>query len=264
MKTNKKRKLKEITFDFKGAHLAYTDASQGGAASGYNEPYLLKSLSMEPTQEQLAILKDIDEELTPLDKTVVINTVVAEGANGSVIAEPSIKESPETFTAGVNNEVITTNNEVIKGNTMSEQDEIIKALKEQVEQLTLAAAIEKAKNSLAKYSFDAEVLDKTVSVFAKLQEEGQAALLKAFDTLVEQTEVVKAQVKSLQEEVEVEKAKKLVDAETIIVKAAQDNTSNEVGHSAAVEVPVTKSAAEVKADKVASAYKKFLEIQNKG
>lgn len=256
MKTNKntKRKLKDITFDFKGAHLAYTDASQGGAASGYNEPYLLKSLSLEATTEQLAIIEDIGEELTPLDKTVSKNAVVEEGANGSVIAEPSIQESPENLTAGVNNEVI-------KGNSMSEQDEIIKALQEQVEQLTLAAAIEKSKNALSKYTFDNEVMDLVVPVFAKLQEEGRGALLKAFDALVSQTEVVKAKVQALQDEVEIEKSKKAVDAEALIIKAAQDAVSAEVGHSSAVEVPVVKSAAEEKADKISAAYQKMLQIQ---
>ena len=38
--SKKKRTLTKWTFDFKGAHLAYTDASVGGAASGYNSPII--------------------------------------------------------------------------------------------------------------------------------------------------------------------------------------------------------------------------------
>ena len=154
MKT-KKRKLSDITFDFTGAHLAYTDASQGGAASGYNDPILLKAVSPEVSIEQLTILKEIDEELTPLDKN--------KGVSGSDNAEqlnasdsntntPSTSAQAEAVMAGDDKKVLEG-----KQKAMSEQDEMIKALQEQVAKMARETAIEKAKNSLHKYALEAEL-----------------------------------------------------------------------------------------------------------
>lgn len=251
----KKRKLSGITFDFTGAHLAYTDASQGGAASGYNDPILLKSVSLDVSPEQIAILKEIEEELTPLDKN--------KGVSGSDDAEQSTasdsKQNTPSTSASAEAVMAGDDKKVLEGNTkaMSEQDEMIKALQEQVAKMARETAIEKAKNSLHKYSFDAELSTSLAEAFASLDDAGKDSVTKAFDTFVAQIETKTADLtKALEVKVE--------SAQEAIVKAAQAATSVEVGHSAAVEKVIEKSEAEIKAEKIAEAYKAQVSHIQKG
>jgi len=245
MKT-KKRKLSDITFDFTGAHLAYTDASQGGAASGYNDPILLKASSLDMSQEQLTILKEIDEELTPLDKNKGVScSDNAEQLNASDSNQntPSTSAQAEAVMAGDDKKI-----QEGKQKAMSEQDEMIKALQEQVAAMARETAVEKAKNTLHKYSFDSELNDGLAEAFASLSDVSKAAVTKAFDLFVSQVEAKSADLtKALEVKVE--------SAQEAIVKAAQAATGTEVGHATEVEKPIEKSEAEVKAEKIAEAYK---------
>ncbi|WP_145588848.1 hypothetical protein [Yersinia rochesterensis] len=58
--------LKGVTFDFDkdekaplGPHLAYTQAEQGGAASGHNKALLFKARGTDITEELLKALSDV-------------------------------------------------------------------------------------------------------------------------------------------------------------------------------------------------------------
>lgn len=72
-----KRLLKDVTFDWEvkdeddlGAHLAYTLEVQGGAASGYNKPLMLKSEKPEVTPEIIKSLKDLGIETENITKAI--------------------------------------------------------------------------------------------------------------------------------------------------------------------------------------------------
>lgn len=145
----KKRILKKVRFDFKGAHLAYTDLSQGGAASLKNNPYLLKAneINKDLTEEQLRILEEIGEELTPLDKN-----------NGNV--DKSNKE----------------------------EDDMSKELLEELQDLKKQLAVKENKEVLSKYKFTDEILEAVAKSFANMEDTEIEAVEKAFSALVEVTE----------------------------------------------------------------------------
>ena len=87
------RELTKISFDFSGAHLAYTDASQGGAASGLNDPILLKSgeegyLSL--TAEQRELISLIGETPTALIKSV--DNLTTQKENPTIMGEQVSQE----------------------------------------------------------------------------------------------------------------------------------------------------------------------------
>ena len=72
VKRKAKRKLSGIHFDWDNPELSYTTPSQGGAASGLNDAFILKANKAEFEDldgEQLSILKQIGEEFTPLQKS---------------------------------------------------------------------------------------------------------------------------------------------------------------------------------------------------
>lgn len=139
----KKRYLKDVHFDFEKAHVAYTI---GGAASLKDEPILLKQKEQSLSEEELSILKELNESTDALAEV------------------DKLKEEPE----------------ILKGNE-TDMSEINK-LQEQLNQMKQELAIEKAVNKTAKYNFEngADV----AKALANLEVAEQETILKAFDALL--------------------------------------------------------------------------------
>lgn len=248
-KTDKGGALTNIDFGFKGGHLSYTTAAVGGAASGYNSFFLVKSNHLLPSKELLEILSDLEEELTPLDKNLGVS-------DANVGKQNTPSSSTET---GDDKKVLEG-----KSNIMSEQDlkavptaqdEVIKKLEEQVAALMLANAKEKAKNSIAKYGLVEDEAEGLAKALAVLPEDAKADVVKALDSLV---------AKVAEKEVELAKAKETASPQDEIVKAAQKELSQEAGHDSEVVVK-GNSDAEAKAEAIAKAYEQFAKFeQSKG
>ena len=201
-----KRRLKGVNFQFKGAHIAYTEESQGGAASGLNEPVLLKSneLNKELTQSQKDILEEIGEEFTPLDKSLTVDTHTPSSA---------------TVDSGEDNQ-----ND--KGNLMADNAEILKKL----EQLEQDNKILKAEKAIASYEFDAELSVGVASAIANLDEAQVTAITKAFDGLIAQKdEAVNKAKESVKVEEETELSKSLKNEQ------GNDSVEEEVAELTTVE-----------------------------
>jgi len=247
--SKKKKTLTKWTFNFKGAHLAYTDASVGGAASGYNSPILLKANTLKATPEILAIIKDLEEELTPLDKTLGVSN-----ADNGKQNTPSTSANAEAVMAGDDKKVLEG-----KEKTMSEQDliaanaaqaEVVKKLEEQVAALMLANAKEKAKNSIAKYKLEESEAEGLAQALAVLPEDAKESVVKALDSLV-----------SKLAEKEIAKAKETASPQEEIVKAAQKELSAEVGHDSQAALPSIVTDAEAKAEAIAKAYEQLAQLE---
>jgi hypothetical protein len=246
-----KNALTKLSFDFRGAHLAYTDVSVGGAASGYNSPIILKSNMFTATPEQLAIIKELEEELTPLDKTLGVSN-----ADNGKQNTPSTSANAEAVMAGDDKKVLEG-----KEKTMSEQDliaanaaqaEVVKKLEEQVAALMLANAKEKAKNSIAKYKLEESEAEGLAQALAVLPEDAKESVVKALDSLVS---------KLAEKEVEIAKAKETASPQEEIVKAAQKELSAEVGHDSQAALPSIVTDAEAKAEAIAKAYEQLAQLE---
>lgn len=246
-----KNALTKLSFDFRGAHLAYTDVSVGGAASGYNSPIILKSNMFTATPEQLAIIKELEEELTPLDKTLGVSN-----ADNGKQNTPSTSANAEAVMAGDDKKVLEG-----KEKTMSEQDliaanaaqaEVVKKLEEQVAALMLANAKEKAKNSIAKYKLEESEAEGLAQALAVLPEDAKESVVKALDSLVS---------KLAEKEVEIAKAKETASPQEEIVKAAQKELSAEVGHDSQAALPSVVTDAEAKAEAIAKAYEQLAKLE---
>ena len=249
--SKKKRTLTKWTFDFKGAHLAYTDASVGGAASGYNSPILLKSNALKATPEILEIIKDLEEELTPLDKTLGVSN-----ADNGKQNTPSTSAHAEAVMAGDDKKVLEGKEKVMSEQDLdaakAAQDAVIKRLEDQVSALLLANAKEKAKNAIAKYNLSEDESEGLAKALAVLPEDAKEGVVKALDSLV---------AKVAEKEIEVAKAKETASPQDEIVKAAQKELSQEAGHDSQAALPSTISDAEAKADAIAKAYEQFAKLE---
>lgn len=154
-----KRKLKGIHFDFGGAEVSYTDASQGGACSGHNDPFLLKAKQeMRPlTEEQEQLLADIGEEPTALIKTV----------NDEETNAPSSSETEGTLGEET---------KLKKGNDDMSQETLDKIAK-----LEKQLRASEAKNELQGFGFDKELTAELANTLSDLDEAGVATVVKALE-----------------------------------------------------------------------------------
>ena len=164
-----KRDLKGVNFDFTGAHVCYTDASQGGAASGLNDPVLLKSSEGDAetslTEEQRELISLIGETPTTLDKT-----------KGSDNLSKQQENTP------------------IMGDTVSQEDFL--ALKKEL-------ALEKSLRAIEGLGFDEEVSQKLAETLCNLDSEGLSIVKSALSVLKGKEAVVPEETelqKSLSEE----------------------------------------------------------------
>ena len=159
-KPKAKRILKGITFDFKGAHIAYTDGSQGGAASLKNDPYLLKAedIDKELTKEQQEILEAIGEESTPLEKSIDVD-----------------KNAPSSST-----EVVSGEDEKL---SKQKEDKMSEAIEKELADMKHQVAVMKAEKVLIGYDFEADLVKGLAEALATLSDEGVESVSKALKTL---------------------------------------------------------------------------------
>jgi len=193
-KPKAKRVLKGVHFDFKGAEITYTDWSQGGACSLENDMVLAKAKDNKKplTKEQQAILDQIGEEHTALEKSKVDAT--------------NTPSSPTTGD-GIGGETHD------KG-TDDMSDQIVKDLQAQLAALKHENAVVKAQGTLAGYGFEAELADEVAEVLASI--EASETIVKAFDALVAQAE---AKVETALEKAQQEAKASKETADTDLQKA---------------------------------------------
>lgn len=161
-----KRLISSFSFAHRGAHLAYTDWSVGGAASLKNEFYLVKSVMPAPVnKEQEDLLKDLEEEFVPLDKKLF---------DSADETAPSTSVTEEAVNAGVDNENLT------KGSVPDMSEKLQKEIAELKKQLKA----EKLEKSLGKYELDAEASESLSKALVELSDDHAAAVLKALDTVI--------------------------------------------------------------------------------
>lgn len=173
--SNKKKKvrmLKDVHFDFDGAHVALTS---NGAASFADEPYLLKSLEVSNTE-----------------------------------SESLLTQAQDNTGASAGNENVSKSQTENKEDNMSE--EVIKQLQEEVNALkaerdaaVLKAAQDKAEGDFGKYDLEADLVKELVEQF---HTEGKDLVIKALDAVVAAKDeaIAKAQETVEDEETDVAKA----------------------------------------------------------
>lgn len=257
----KKRKLKKITFDFKGAHLAYTDASQGGAASGYNTPYLLKSKIDKLTEAQKKILDLIGEHLTQLDKSLSDKKEIPDVGDSHLNSDTTGIESIAPEDPTVVSTISKTNDE---GTQMSEQDALIKSLQEQISKMEFETSVEKHKNKLSQFKLEGGKSEEIAKHFASLPQESVETFYTILDFYKGVIATLESEKYELASQIEIAKSSVIETLEETIIKAAQEDTSTEVGHGTEVVKSAEKSEAEKRAEKVASFYEHHSKQLNKG
>ncbi len=245
-KTDKGNALTNIDFGFKAGHLSYTTAAVGGAASGYNSFFLVKANHLLPSKELLEIIADLEEELTPLDKNLGVskNTPSSSAETGD---DKKVLEGKQK-----------TMSEQDLNAALAAQEAINKQLQEQLAALLLDNAKEKAKNAIAKYGLVEDEAEGLAKALAVLPEDAKAGVVKALDSLA--AKVAEKEALVVEKQAELEKSKEVASPQEEIVKAAQKELSQEVGHDAEVVVKGI-SDAEDKAAKIAKAYKEFEQLE---
>lgn len=178
--------LSDFNFMYEGAHLAYTDASTGGAASLNNEYYAIKTkLKANLSEEQKRILEESGEDFMPLDKSV-------ESIPSSVIEEDSTGED-KIKTENGNSENTMTEEE------MQKQADLEKANQELLSQVAKFKRDGISKD-LQKYGFEAELCEEVADLFVAVSEDQVDVLTKAFDAIEGKLEQVQADLKKARED----------------------------------------------------------------
>lgn len=217
------RLLSDFILTHKGAHVAYTSWSQGGAASEKNEPFMIVKAKEEVilSKEEQALIDEFEEDLTPLEKAKKL-------AEAKSVEETAPSTSVvEAQDAGVDNQNLN------KGQEMSDQEKMIKALQLEVK----AAKIEKSLNgyslssevseglALAMASLeDASVITKALDEVRAAKEAELAELSKAIETAKE--EKVAAEASELEKALTEEKGK--ADATAVVTSENTTSSINEV------------------------------------
>lgn len=180
-----KRFLKNIHFDFDGAHVALTDASQGGACSMLNEPLLLKALKGKTlTEEQRELLEKMGHDISEIEKSA------------------SEKQDSSSSLSEENDEEVNTNINKENEDIMSED------IQKRLAALEKENKILKTQGLVSKYNFEADVEEALVEAIHNL--ENQEAVVKAFDAILDSVEEAVSKAKEKQEEIpENDLAKKL-------------------------------------------------------
>lgn len=212
-------KITDFSFMFKGAHLAYTDWSVGGAASMINNTFEVveKSMAEELTKGQKKLLEEvIEEEFEPLEKKLQ----VSEDSDNNTPSTPA--ENAGAQDAGVDTKTLK------KGQDMSDKEnpELQDALL-----LIKAMKIEKA---LAKYNLSEEVTETLAKALASL--ESPVAVTKAFDEIVSAKD---AEIATLKEDKEA--VTKQLDVQPEAKSELEQKIDKELGHSETQEAPEEKT-----------------------
>ena len=202
---NAKRQLKGVNFDFTASHLAYTDASQGGAASLLNDPVLLKANDISDlTSEQLEIISKIKENSTPLNKDNSVN--IDEGS-------PQVDEEASLPSEDGGLPKTNDNNSLEKDNTMSEIAEI----QEQLNAVKQELRVTKAVNLVTPLGLEDEQVVTFSKALSTLPEDEAVAVVAIFKSVKEAAE---EELKKAQEENESEE-------ENTLAKNLQEESGNE-------------------------------------
>lgn len=171
----KRKKITNITFAFEGAHLAYTDWSQGGAASMENTPVLLKSQDdVVLTEEQKKKLELYGEEFKPL-----------------VIKTSDLKKTSSSSSEGGAED----DNQRNEGNSEEMSEEILKemaALKAQNEAMAAALKaieVKKVEDKVAVYSLPDDIAKSLSELSVELGEKADV-VYKALDAIVEAKQAI--------------------------------------------------------------------------
>jgi hypothetical protein len=238
-----KRSLKGVNFDFVGAHLAYTDISQGGAASLLNEPYLLKADELEKSsilsEEQKAILDKIGEESTPLDKSAMTLAIDGEILEGQDLKDSKLSKEASSSSSPVVGEVAgeeleNSNQETTEKSTVMDQD--ILDMQKELAGVKTQLAVSKAQNEIRGFEFEAEIEKGLAQAIASLDDEAKDFVIKALDTL-------KAQSVESKEALDKAKEQALAEGDNALAKALGE----EAGHEEAEEGPLSFSQQVAKA-----------------
>ena len=167
----KRKRIKNITFAFEGAHLAITDWSQGGAASFENDAILFKANEeVELTAEQKKLLEEVfEEEFKPL-----------------VIKTSDLKKTSSSSSEGGAED----DNQRNEGNSEEMSEEILKemaALKAQNEAMAAALKaieVKKVEDKVAVYSLPDDIAKSLSELSVELGEKADV-VYKALDAIVE-------------------------------------------------------------------------------
>ena len=173
------RLISNFSLLHKGAHLAYTDPSVGGAASLKNDIFEIEK-SMELNEHQKSLLEDFEEEYAELKKKLEISACNQDQA-------PST--SQEAVIAGVDNETLNKGKDTNMSN--QEVNTVELELRKQIAVLT-------AEKELSKYSFETDIVKSLAEALVDVTD--KAPVLKAFDILMDRLS------QASDEKVEVEKA----------------------------------------------------------
>lgn len=207
-----KRIIHKVHFDFSAAEVSYTDASQGGAASGMNDALLLKAkqpVEEDLTDDQRAILVTIGEEFTPLLKS-------------SDNPSPSSVESD----TGEDNQLSKGKDEPM---TDTKNDERVALLEKKL-------AISETKQAFAKYDLDADAGEALIKAVATLDGDVATAVVVAMDALLDKAKVA--------HDAELEKAVADADTTTDLQKSLAYSGDVELGEGALADEPLEKTLAQ--------------------
>lgn len=184
-----KRIIKKIMLDGVGAHMAMTDASQGGPASMKGDILFKASSNTEVplTEAQKEILAYIGEEPTPLEKS---NGVDNQSSNQDGKSTPS--PSTEESTGGVNSNLN-------KGNEMSDEIKALEAKLAAAEAVNAELQKSMVSKDLAVYSFDEDLLKSVSAVICGVKAEDKEVILKGFNVLLASKEAVEADLAKAKE-----------------------------------------------------------------
>lgn len=149
--SNKKKKvrmLKDVHFDFDGAHVALTS---NGAASFADEPYLLKSLEVSNTESESLLTQAQD------------NTSASDEAENVSKSQPENKE------------------DLMDQEAMKALQDQVEALQKQLADKDTEVAIDKAAVVFGKYELEAELVKELSEAF---HTEHKELVVKALDAMV--------------------------------------------------------------------------------
>ena len=170
-------KIKKASFKFKGAHIAITSLSQGGAASMKNESYLFKSNSTKKlSKEELEILAAIGEEFTPLDKKLGSDNQTP------LSSEKSVTGDNKTLDEG--KEMLDKEFEELR-----KELELTKALNAELLQKQKEKDNAEKAEKLSKFDFNSDLVKSLSDTLFDLPSEAFDVILKSFESLAEAKEV---------------------------------------------------------------------------
>lgn len=215
-----KRTLAEFDFSEKRHHLSLTTPSAGGPAS-QKEWFVSLDKSM-ISKEDKALLEELGEEFTPLEKKLKSESVDK--------TAPSTSVQKEAQDAGVDNKTVNRGNE----SDMSEE------LKQEIADLRKQLKVSEVEKSLGGYALSVEVIKGLTSELVEL--ETYETITKAFDAYEEVVKGLKAEL----EEVSTKLEKALETSESEESELAK-KLSKEEGHDIdKIEEDLTKTQKAVK------------------